>query len=319
MAIKAEVAMTAFVAVMLLSSTLMVYGGHQGEPVLEAQLVDGTVVIDYRFPSSTHGYPATVVSVPLEFHRQYDVAVLISETTSDLDSAPANVQGLVDHMGAELENIGSSITVSTVSEGSLATFLNRGNGTLIIAGALAPALSVTVWDWVRVGGVLVTIGPGPLSSWPSDLEGLAFAPFVPDAAAEGPALMMGLRTVYPSYGVSIEDVMSLSGHVLGTVSQDGRFTAMAAIPVGSGRVLAMGGPIESPFLASMEDVYAWDLARCLTMGVPWISGPVSCQRMEVPSEGLRGMFVLNDSGSAMAIAAYNLNDWNSLFKVVLVH
>ncbi|NLX46884.1 MAG: hypothetical protein GXY70_01740 [Euryarchaeota archaeon] len=317
MAIRAEVVLTAFVAAMLLSSALMMYGGNQGEPVLEVQLVDGTVTVDYRFPASVHGYPATVVSVPLEFHRQYDVAVLITEAASELDSAPANVQGLVDHMGAELENIGSPITVSAVSEASLATFLGQGNGTLMVAGALSPALSLTVWEWVRAGGVLVTIGPGPLSSWPSDLEGLAFAPFVP-AAAEGPALMMGLRTTYPSYGVSIEDVLALSGHVLGAVSQDGLFTAMAAIPVGSGRVLAMGGPIESPFMASMEDVYAWDLARCLTLDIPWVSGPVSCQRVEVPSEGLIGTLVLDDTGSAMAIAAYNLNDWNSLFKVVLV-
>lgn len=308
--------MTAFVAAMLLSSALMVFGGHQGEPGLTASRDDGWITIHYSFPSSTHGYPATVAAWPVAQFRPDDVAVLMGGGTSDTDSAPANVQGLVDHLVAELRNIRAPAKVSVLEKGSLGEYLESGNGTLVIASSVDASLSGAIEDWVTAGGLLVAIGPEALSSFAPSLSLTALSPFDPNITNGSAAQGLGLRTNYPQYGISVEDVLSSSGTVLGTTSLDGRLTTMAVVPMGLGRALVMGGPIESPFLASMEDVYAWDLARCLTSGLPWISGPITYQRVEVPSGGLSGTMTIADPGTSLVVSAYNLNDWHAIYNVL---
>ena len=93
---------------------------------------------------------------------------------------------------------------------------------------------------------------------------------------------------------------------------------MGVVPLGLGRVLVMGGPIEPPFLASMEDVFAWDLARCLEAGVQWAAGPVLVEGLNVPSEGLEGSFALSAPGMGVKVSIYSRDDAHALFSSVLV-
>lgn len=318
---RAEIVAALFVAALFITSAFMVYGGDQGTPSLEATRSNGTVNVNYSLPSSSHSYPSTIVAITVDNYRSDDITVLLTGRSGPPNSDPANVQGLVDHLGAELENIGSSSKVSTIEEGSLGSYLSWGNGTLIIASAVDLATSLMLEDWVGKGGVLVVIGPDclPFIGYGGTLK-LGFERYPYDGAIDEGSLAhaLGLRTVFPSHGISVEDVTSHSGTVLGFTSGDGRLTTMAAVPLGLGRVLAMGGPIESPFLASMEDVYAWDLARCLEAGAQWAAGPIQHERMNVPAQGLAGSLAFGIDQMAIRISVFSLDDSHALFKSVMV-
>ncbi len=318
---RTEIVATLFVVALFITSAFMVYGGDQGSPSLEATRSNGTVNVNYSLPSSSHSYPSTIVAITVDNHRSDDIKVLLTERSGPPNSDPANVQGLVDHLGAELENIGSSSKVSTIEEGSLGSYLSAGNGTLVIASTVNSTTSLMLEDWVRKGGVLVVIGPDclPFIGYGGSLE-IGFERYTyDDTTAEGTlADTLGLRTVYPAYGISVEDVTSRSGTVLGFTSGDGSVTTMATVPLGLGRVLAMGGPIESPFLASMEDVYAWDLARCLETGAQWAAGPIYHERMIVPAQGLVGSLAFGIDKMAIRISVFSLDDSHALFKSVMV-
>lgn len=318
---RTKIVAALFVAAMFITSAFMVYGGDQGAPTLEATRSNGTVNVNYSLPSSSHSYPSTIVAITVDNYRSDDITVLLTGKSGPPNSDPANVQGLIDHLGAELENIGSSSRVAAIGEGSLGSYLSAGNGTLVIASEVDLATSLMLEDWVREGGVLVVIGPDclPFIGYGGTLK-LGFERYTYDGTMDEGSLAyaLGLRTVYPAYGISVEDVASRSGTVLGYASGDGRLTTMATVPLGLGRVVAMGGPIESPFLASMEDVYAWDLARCLEAGAQWAAGPIHHERMNVPAQGLAGSLAFGIDQMAIRISVFSLDDSHALFRSVMV-
>ena len=317
---RAEAIVGVLVAALFVSSALMTYGGPQGAPVLEVGGSDGAFHVTYSMPSSAHGYQATIVAVPVVECRTDDVYVLMSGQGGRSESAPANIQGLVDHLSAELRNIRSSSRVVLLDEAALGPYLASGNGTLVISSSIEEGMAGAVEAWVREGGVLVAIGPHgiPFNGQEGSLA-ISFLPFVFNRALEGTtAYDMGLRTVCPSYAPSTADIVASSGSLLGYASGDGASNTMGVVPLGLGRVLVMGGPIEPPFLASMEDVFAWDLARCLEAGVQWAAGPVLVEGLNVPSEGLEGSFAPSAPGMGVKVSIYSQDDAHALFSSVLV-
>lgn len=254
-------------------------------------------------------------------YRSDDITVLMTGRSGPPNSDPASVQGLVDHLGAELKNIGSSATVTALEESALVSYLSEGNGTLVIASEMNATESIMLENWVRSGGLLVVIGPECIPFMaPGGSLGIGLGKFTYDGTGSEASLAhsLGLRTVYPVRGLSVDDVLSRSGVVLGHVSADGALTTTAAFPMGSGRVLAMGGPIEHPFLASMEDVYAWDMARLLEIGAPWVSGPIYHERLEVPASGFEGSLSFEIGTKAVRVSIFSLDDSHSLFKGLTV-
>ncbi|HNU35327.1 MAG TPA: hypothetical protein PKJ15_01910 [Methanomassiliicoccales archaeon] len=318
---RAEVITALFVVAMFVTSALMVYGGDQEPPSLSGTASGGILTIDYSMPSSTHAYPCSIVAVPFESYRSDNVTILLTGKGGAPSSDPANVQGLVDHLGAELRNIGSSSKVTTIDEGSLISYLAAGNGTLVIACEVNATASLMLEDWVRDGGLLVAVGPDciPFMGPGGSLEiGLANYSYDGGTVEGSFAHDTGLRTVYPVHGLSVADVLSYPGTVLGHTAADGKLTTTATVPMGKGRLLIMGGPIEHPFLASMEDVYAWDLARLLEAGAPWVAGPIYHDRIEVPSQGLMGTISFDNGGARVRVSIFSLDDSHSLFKSVTV-
>jgi len=317
---RSETLIAAFVVGMMLCSAFMVYGIGPGAPNLEASVIGDDVLAEYSMPSSDHAYPGVILAAPVSRYRQDDIAVLMTGRNGLQDSDPSMVQGLVDHLSAELDNIGSDSKVSMIEERSLSSYLGTGNGTLIIASALDPSLAQEVSEWVWNGGVLVSIGPLSIPFNGQDNLTIGYVPFDHDhAISEGPGSEgPGLRMVAPPFGLLSSDVESCQGTVLGLTDDDQNVTTMAAIPYGQGAVLAMGGPIKEPFRASMEDVFAWDLARCLEAGLQWAVGPLSYEPLTVPSSGLHGTSTFKGEGEAMSIAIYSLDDAHSLFSCVRV-
>lgn len=310
-----------FVVAMFVISACMVYGDGPDTPSLSATLSNGELTIDYSIPSSAHAYPSALVVVPLNSYRSSDITILMTGRGSPPSSDPANVQGLVDHLGAELENIGSQITVSTIDEGSLSSFLAAGNGTLVIASEVDHATSVMLEGWVEDGGLLIVIDPRcvPFLGPEGSLEiGSRVYKFDGTAAKGSLAYDFGLRTVYPVHGLVVDDVVARSGTVLGHTTCDGSLTTTATIPLGQGRVLVMGGPIESPFLASMEDVYAWDLARLLETGAPWAVGSIYHERVQAPSQGMENTVTIVTQGMEMRVSIFSLDDSHALFRGLTV-
>ncbi len=306
-----------FVAALFITSACMVYGGGNGAPSLDATTIGGTVTVDYSMPSWTHSYPSAVVAITVDHYRSDDIAVLMTGRSGPPNSDPANVQGLIDHLGAELKNIGSSVTVKAIEESELSSYLSEGNGTLVIASEMNATASIMLENWVKGGGLLVVIGPEcvPFMAPGGSLD-IGLGKFAYDGTASEGSLAhsLGLRTVYPVRGLSVDDVLSRSGVVLGHISTDGALTTTATVPMGNGRVLAMGGPIEHPFLASMEDVYAWDMARLLESGAPWASGPIAHERLQVPARGLESSLSFEIGTMAVRVSIFSLDDSHSLFK-----
>jgi len=314
---RTELIAALFVAAMFITSACMVYGGGHEAPSLDATTIEGTATVDYTMPSWTHPYPSAVVAVTVDHYRSDEVTVLMTGRSRPPNSDPASVQGLVDHLGAELENIGSSATVTAIGESALGSYLSEGNGTLVIASEMNVTESIMLENWVKGGGLLVVIGPEcvPFIAQGGSLE-IGLGKFTYDGVATEGSLAhsLGLRTVCPVRGLSVDDVLSRSGVVLGHISADGGLTTMATFPLGNGRVLAMGGPIEHPFLASMEDVYAWDLARLLETGAPWVSGPIYHERLNVPARGLEGSLNFEIGTKDVRVSIFSLDDSHSLFK-----
>ncbi len=313
---RTEIAAALFMAAMFVTSVCMVYGGGQEPPSLQVTISNDILTVDYSMPSSAHSYPSAIVAITVDNYRSDDITILLTKRSGPPNSDPANVQGLVDHLGAELENIGSSSEVTTIDERALSSFLTAGNGTLVIASEINDTMGLMLESWVRAGGLLVAIGPGciPFLSPGGSLEiDHVLFPYDGKVVDGSFANALGLRTLYSVNGLSVADVLSYSGKVLGHTSSDGKLTTTATVPMGNGRVLVMGGPIEAPFLASMEDVYAWDLARLLQTGAPWVSGPVYHDRMEVPSQGLRDSLSIDIGEMAVRISLFSLDDSHALF------
>jgi hypothetical protein len=316
---RSELVTALFVAVMFTTSALMVYGGSPESPTLSVTANGATATVQYSLPSWAHHYPSALTVVPVDGYRSDDIAILMTGMSGPPNSDPANVQGLADHLGAELENIGSSSTVTIIGEGALFSYLAAGNGTLVVASQLSDAQGDMVEKWVMAGGLLIAIGPEciPFIGYGGSVK-VGLNNFVYDGSATEGTLAhdIGLRTVYPVHGILVSDVLSSSGTVLGHTTVDGKLTTTAVVPLGEGKILMMGGPIESPFLASMEDVYAWDLARLLEAGMPWAAGPLFHERLEVPSQGLEGIrtfFVMN---MTVRVALFSLDDSHALFQGV---
>ena len=314
---RAELLTALFVVAMFLTSACMVYGDDPGSPSLSASMSNGMATIDYSLPSSAHAYPSVVVAVPLDSYRSSDITVLMTGRGGPPNSEPANIQGLVDHLSAELENLGSSSKVSTIDEGSLSAYLATEKGTLVIASQVDLATSATLEGWVEDGGLLVAIGPGcvPFLGPGGSLElGTEEYEFDGTTLIGSLAYDLGLRTVYPVNGLVVDDVLARSGTVLGHTTSDGSLTTSATVPLGQGKVLVMGGPMDSPFLASMEDVYAWDLARLLETGAPWVAGPIYHERVQVPAQGVKGTITMDLMGMSVRVAVISLDDSHALFR-----
>ena len=314
---RAEVITALFVAAMFATSAFMVYGEGPGSPSLTVTVSSGMATVDYSMPSSTHPYPSALMVLPVNGYRSDDIAILMTGKSGPPNSDPANVQGLADHLKAELENIGSSSKVTLIDEASLESFLAAGNGTLVIASVVNVTQSQLLEGWIMAGGLLIAIGPEciPFIGHGGSL-GIGFDRYAVDEQnAEGSlAHDIGLRVVYPSYGMVVADVQSQSGTVLGHTSADGTLTTAAVVPMGEGRVLIMGGPIESPFLASMEDVFAWDLARLLEAGALWVTGPIYHERLEVTSQGMKGKLTFDIGEEVVRISLFSLDDSHALFR-----
>jgi hypothetical protein len=312
-----DLVLIAAIVAMLLCSSLMIGVGERPSLELRAAVAGDEVVIDYSMPSSTHGYQGTVVAVPISLHRQDDIAVVTTGRGGPFNSDPAKVQGLVDHLEAELENIGSDLGVLKVAERDLINYMAKGNGTIVVCGSLDPSLADPIEDWVRDGGVLVAIGPLSIPfNWHDGGPGIRYEPLIFDETVLGQDAGLGLRTVAPPMGVVKKDVDSLNGTVLGITYAD--LTTMARIPFGCGVILACGGPLLEPFRVSMEDVMAWDLAICLSLGAQWaLDGPLH-RYIDVPSGGYQGRFAVPDSDTIMSIAAYSLSDSQYLFRCLRI-
>lgn len=312
-----DLALIAVIVAMMLCSTMMLGVGERPSPELRAAVAGDEVVIEYSMPSSAHGYRGLVVALPIELHRQDDIAVVTTGRGGPFNSDPSKVQGLVDHLKAELENIGSDLGVLKVAERDLNAYMAKGNGTIVVCGSLDQSLAGPMEEWVRDGGVLVAIGPLSIPfNWNEDGPGIRFETLRFDETVLGQDAGLGSRTVAPPMGVVSQDAHSLNGTVLGITY--GNLTTMARVPFGNGAILACGGPLLEPFRASMEDVMAWDLAICLTIGAQWaLDGPLY-RYIEVPSEGSQGTFSVPDGGTLMSIAAYSLSDSQSLFSCLRI-
>ena len=308
-----DLVLIAVIVAMMLCSSLMIGVGERPSLELRAAVAGDEVVIDYSMPSSTHGYRGTVVAVPISLHRHDDIAVVTTGRGGPFNSDPAKVQGLVDHLEAELENIGSDLGVLKVPERDLINYMAKGNGTIVICGSLDQSLADPIEDWVRDGGVLVAIGPLSIPfNWHDGGPGIRYEPLIFDETVLGQDAGLGLRTVAPPMGVVTKDVNSLNGTVLGITYAN--LTTMARIPFGCGAILACGGPLLEPFRASMEDVMAWDLAICLSVGAQWALNCPMYRYIEVPPEGVQGEFSVPYGGTIMSIAVYSLSDSQSLFS-----
>lgn len=318
---RTEMITALFVVAMFTTSAFMIYGGHSGTPTLSVTMSNGTATVDYSMPASTFPYPSVLVALTMDSYQADSIAILMTGKGGTPNSDPANVQGLMDHLGAELANIGSSLSVRSIDESSLTAYLASGPGILVIACQINVSTGQAVENWVREGGFLVAIGPGcvPFIGSGGALD-IGFGRYAYDGTTvEGSfAQDLGLRTIYPSNGPIVADVLSNNGTVLGHTTTDGILTTTATVPLGSGRVMVMGGPIESPFLASMEDVYAWDLARLIESGAPWVVGPIIHDNFLVPKKGLEGSLSFDMGTMPVRVSIFSLDDSHALFRGVTV-
>ena len=321
-------AVLAVVTLLLISSFMIPTGGLEGTE-LELRRDGETAVLHYSLPGHEHEYPASVVAFPIEQYRHDDITMLFDiGGVDDNSSNPANVQGLIDHLGADLQNIGSSREVEVIDHDALASFFSSGNGTLILASSLWDDIGLchAAEAWVLAGGLLVSIGHGsiPFTSEMGGTLQLHYSSLDYDGGRDVSTTpfsqAFGWRTVAPSNGLLVKDVLDASGTVLGPIYHRGMdLTTMALIPYGQGAVLVLGGPIDKPFRASMEDVFAWDLARCLEAEVAWAIGEPTFVRVSVGSAGAQGSVALDTvDDSTYSLMGQNLDDTHLVFLHKLV-
>ncbi len=316
-------AVLAVVTLLLISSFMIPIGGPE-DMELELRKDGETAALHYSLPGHEHEYPASVMAFPIEQYRHDDITMLLDIGGADANASnPANVQGLMDHLGAELQNIGSSREVKVIDQNALASFFLSGNGTLILASSLWDDIELchAAEAWVLAGGLLVSISPGsvPFTSEVGGTLQLHFSSLDYDSGRDVSATpfsqAFGWRTVAPIKGLLVKDVLDASGTVLGPIYHRGmELTTMALIPYGQGAVLVLGGPMDKPFRASMEDVFAWDLARCLEAEVAWAIGEPTFVRVSVGSAGAQGSVALDTAdNSTYSLIGQNLDDTHLVF------
>ncbi len=193
--LRPSLALAAIVTTILLLSVLL-YGlsyehtgpvtiGFPGTPVYRG----GHVALNVSL-ASNRPFPLPVEAglLPLDFSNgSHPVYVLVDPSLPALFGTTSEAQGLVDTLGTELSNIGSTTSVGTLTAPQLPSFFSGNrSATLIVAnyGILPDPLlsnsSGSLGGWMDAGGRLIWAG-GPLGYYATNANGS-----VPNGGAGGP-------------------------------------------------------------------------------------------------------------------------------------
>lgn len=291
------------------------------------------LIISYAIDPTRSAKMVRFVEVPVKTFGGGDIFIqLVSDGT--VDNAPS-AHGLFDHIRSELSVRGMSNPVQEVSKVQTWELLNGSTDKVLIIPDLpfqGSAFASSAWSWVVRGGTLICIGNGSVpftvqAQGGSYLGALRLSyenvsgPVYPGPASEV-ASALGLRNIAPLTGLGLAEVEEQGGTSIGYHygSESGTpLTTAGLFELGEGRLVAMGGPIWTPFLATAEDAVAFDIVTLLYSGAVWMDGPISFRDVPAGAEGVEGNYTIaGPSTGKMVVTAYSIKDHQSLFGRELV-
>jgi hypothetical protein len=117
----------------------------------------------------------------------------------------------------------------------------------------------------------------------------------------------------------ISDVEQYGQSIGHSYSREFELTSTAMIHRGNGSIVIFSDGMTQPFTTSMEDVLAGDVAKILTSGLPWMSGPLFSIRVDGAAVPITGSFVANMSSSnLLGCYAFSLADHQHRNQLLII-
>jgi hypothetical protein len=310
---KLVLALTALVAVLMVSS-IALSGGQPPIPALSfEELGSGHMVLGYRIPCSHYdqSYSALILGANRIGHG--DIYVLVTESL-DFD-VKVSLYTMVDHLNNELRSFGVDSVSSVIGSDSLPKVFSDPQAILICgpSTSLPDYFAAPALHWVERGGLWIGVGESSVpfmysqsnESNPNATMRLDFTELSYNGGVDGRptpmATALGFRYVAPDNAFELQDLEALGGRSIGfEYDRDGLLGTAGVIHIGKGSVMVMGGDMGPPPLSTSEEVLAWDLEKVLAFNVPWWTGELTYQ-------------IVSSDGSAIESALNSSFTYNGLY------
>lgn len=290
------------------------------------------LVVDMDYAVSRSGYAKSigVGLFPVDVNRTDEVYLYIDEYGVNGSMYP-RVLGLYDHLKADIDALDSDVRLSTVDFEELDSVFEGPNATVIIPSQPSnnTDFGIKALEWVKKGGVLIAIGNRSVPffadytneqwSGPDEFMNIRYEPLSfmggEGMHASPVAEALGLRTVAPTMALSVDDVLSHGGQMIGYLyDREEDLTSHALFRIGDGVLIAMGGHIAYPFVTTAEDAVSTDIIRIILTGLAWISGPIKYERIDAGPGQVRGSIMTTIADTRfVSIFVFEMDNHQRLF------